>query len=170
MTLKLLGAVCVVIGCGSCGFLMAAQYRANIHMLRDLITVLDYMHCELTYRGTPLPDLCRGAAEQISGRIRKIFHMLAEELDAQIAPNVQRCMASVLARMDPGSPLLYTILLELGTNLGRFDLSGQIRLLESTRALCREHIGKLQEGKEGRLRGYQTLGLCAGAALVILFV
>ena len=63
-----------------------------------------------------------------------------------------------------------TILLELGKNLGNFDMAGQLQGLEYARTLCRENLEKLMHNKESRLRSYQTLGLCAGAAIAILFV
>lgn len=170
MNLKLIGALCVIVGCGSCGFMMASQYLSNIRLLKNLIVVLDYMQCELQYRCTPLPLLCRQAAEQVTGKIHQIFILLADELDAQISPNVQRCMASVLDRLGNVWGALSTILLGLSCNLGKFDMPGQLHALENARSLCRENLEQLQQSKDCRLRSYQTLGLCAGAAIAILFV
>ena len=170
MNFKIVGAVCVVVGCGSCGFIMAAQYLSNIRLLRNLIIALDFMECELQYRCTPLPLLCRLAGEQVTGKIHQIFVLLADELDAQISPDIQRCMASGLDRIGNVGDMLCGILLALSCNLGKFDLTGQLRALENGRNLCREKLEQLQKGKETRLRSYQTLGLCAGAAIAILLV
>ena len=170
MNLKWLGAMCVIVGCGSCGFLMASQYLANLRQFRHLITVLDYMRCELQYRCTPLPQLCRQSSEQVTGKVKQVFSCLADELDAQISPDVQRCMASVLDRQNTLEDSMRSILLGLGSNLGKFDIEGQLRSLEHARALCSEKLSQLCQGKEARVRSYQTLGLCAGAALAILFV
>jgi hypothetical protein len=54
--------------------------------------------------------------------------------------------------------------------MGKFDIDGQINGLEAVRSLCRRMLDELTSGREVRLRNYQTLGLCAGAALVILFI
>ena len=170
MSFKLIGAICVIAGCGSCGFLMASQHLARIRWLQNLITALDYMECELQYRCTPLPQLCRQAGEQNPGKIGQILMLLADDLEAQISPNAGRCMAAVLDRLGNVDSLLQTVLLEFGSNLGRFDLSGQLRGLENTRNICREKVEQLTQNKDGRLRSYQTLGLCAGAAIAILFV
>lgn len=96
--------------------------------------------------------------------------MLADELDAQVSPNVRICMSSALDRLEIRSGNLYGLLEALGRSLGAFDLPGQLRALENTKLQCREILGKMLEGKESRVRSYQTLGLCAGAALVILFI
>jgi stage III sporulation protein AB len=170
MNVKLIGAVCVLVGCGSCGFFMAMQYNKHILMLRNLVTSLEYMECELQYRSTPLPLLCRQTADHVNGRIKEVFLMLADELDAQVSPNVKRCMSSVLDRLGIHSGNLNGVLETLGGSLGAFDLPGQLRALENTKLECREMLGKMLEGKESRVRSYQTLGLCAGAALVILFI
>ena len=168
--MKLMGAICVIVGCGSCGFLMGKQYLSNLHLAKNLITVLDYMQCELQYRGTPLPQLCREAGEQVSGRIRSVFTMLADELDAQVSANVFCCMASVLDRLSNIYEPIARILREFSGSLGKFDMNGQINALDSARLQCRELLLQMQNGKENRIRSYQTLGLCTGAAIAILFV
>lgn len=170
MHMKWIGAVCIVVGCGSCGFLMAWRYLLKIRRLQALINALEYMECELQYRSTPLPLLCREAGQLSQGKIQEVFLLLAEELDAQISPDAQRCMASVLARLGDMEKSLYEILFTLGTSLGRFDMQGQLRGLEHARNSCRTELSLLTENKSSRLRSYQTLGLCAGAAIAILFV
>jgi stage III sporulation protein AB len=61
-------------------------------------------------------------------------------------------------------------LLQLGDSLGRFDLSGQLQGLGSVKKRAEFELEQLRRNQDVRLRSYQTLGLCAGAALVILFV
>lgn len=170
MSFKWIGAICIVAGCGGCGYLMAAQHMAKIRQLQNLIAALDYMRSDLQYRCTPLPQLCRQAGQLNQGKIKQIFILLADELEAQISPNVHRCMATVLDKLGAIDQVLHGILMELGLNLGRFDMNGQLRILEYTQDLCRENLTKLTQNKDSRLRSYQTLGLCAGAALAILFV
>ena len=62
------------------------------------------------------------------------------------------------------------IFLELGQTLGRFDLPGQQNDFSLAMEQCRLLLGEMSKNRTGRLRSYQTLGLCAGAALVILFI
>ena len=58
---------------------------------------------------------------------------------------------------------------QLGTSLGRFDLEGQLQGLDAAKQQCRKDLIELQENAPQRIRNYQTLALCAGAALAILF-
>ena len=149
---------------------MAASQRRQEWVLRQLMNALDYMQCELQYRLTPLPDLCRQTASQMNGCVRSLFLYLAEELEDQIAPDVQHCMNAAIAKSTGMPSAAATVVRTLGRTLGRFDLEGQIRGLENARQDCRREMERLTENRDVRLRSYQTLGICAGAALAILFI
>ena len=170
MTGKLLGAVLIMVGCGYCGFSLTAACKREERILRQLTQVLDYMQCELHFRLTPLPDLCKQAGNQYRNCVGKFFADLSDRLESHQSPDVSGCVtASLAARKDLPYKVVQTLEL-LGTSLGRFDVEGQIRGLESVRGHCKVELDRIAINREARLRGYQTLGLCTGAALVILFV
>lgn len=170
MTLKIIGALMIVLSCGSLGFQMAAAQRREEKMLESLCGLLDYMRCELQYRMTPLPTLCAMAAEQTSGHLRSLFLVLAQELENQISPDAQSCMHAALTKSKGLPQQVVVSLQELGKTLGQFDIDGQLSGLDASRKVCQLRLQSLRQNKDNRLRGYQTLGLCAGAALVILFI
>lgn len=170
MAYKWIGAVFVMGSCGGFGFLLALHHRQEEAGLRQLIAALDFMECELQYRLTPLPELCRQAAGQVTGPLVSFFQKLGEELDYQVSPDVDSCMGTALAQCGALPEQTRESLTQLGKTLGRFDLSGQIQGLEAVRAECRRKLEALSHHRENRLRSYQTLGLCAGAALAILFI
>lgn len=170
MSIRIVGAVLVVMGTGGFGFLIAASYRREEKLLRQLLNALDYMQCELQYHLTPLPDLCRQVAASTAGVIRLVFANLAAKLEDQITPDVEKCMVGVLTGLRDMPKLTRESLDLLGRSLGRFDLDGQLRGLESVRQVCRHGLDTLEQNAAIRNRSYQTLGLCAGAALAILFI
>ena len=170
MTLKLLGAVLVVVGCGAVSFGMAANFRREEKALRQLLGILDYMECELQYRLTPLPALCRLAAKEFGGIFSSVFLEFALEMESQISPDLTICMSAAMEKCKSIPQISKEMLTTLSKNIGRFHLEGQLKGLDSVRAECRRRLGEMTENKETRLRSYQTLGLCAGAALVILFI
>ena len=170
MSIKFVGALCIVIACSGCGMMMKASHLRMIRRVQNLISSLEYMECELQYRCTPLPQLCRQAGERSHGKIQQVFLSLADELEAQISPNVGRCMAAVLDRSSSLEIDLKEILIDLGNDLGKFNLLGQIQGFNSSRKKCESVLKRLMQNQDSRLRSYQTLGLCAGAAIVILFV
>lgn len=170
MISKTMGAALIILSCGAFGYSISASHRKSEASLRQLISVLDYLQCELQYRLTPLPDLCLSAGREQKGSIGQFFQKLAQELENQISPDVSSCVRAALATTDKLPAVTVEALDILGASLGRFDMDGQLLGLEQVRQFCREKVDKLAENRDVRLRSYQTLGLCAGAALAILFV
>lgn len=170
MIIKMLGAILVTLGCGGFGIMIVSAHRRETAALKNLLSVLDTLECELKYRYASLPELCRTAAESGRGVIKDAFLALALELDKQISPDAEKCMRVVLNNMSQIPPKTADALLLFGQSLGRFDLEGQLKGLESVRAECKRILEIHTYDQDKRLRCYQTLGICAGAALAILFV
>lgn len=160
----------IMVICGGFGFSVVSEYKREERALQQMIGALDYMQCELQYRLTPLPDLCRQASRQTGGCVQALFSRLAAELEDQISPDAAHCMSAALAASGDMPKRCAQAAQNLGKTLGRFDVEGQIRGMEAVRQDCRRSLSELASGREARLRSYQTLGLCAGAALVILFI
>lgn len=170
MGLKAIGIILIIAGCGGFGFKLAYMHIKEERSLRQLIRILDYMQCELQYRMTPLPDLCRQAAAEAEGTIRQVFCLLAARLEDQISPDVEQCMVCALSGVKDMPQLTLNAMQLLGKSLGRFDLDGQQKGLEAVRQECRSRLNELMKNRDVRLHNYQTLGLCAGAALAILLI
>jgi stage III sporulation protein AB len=170
MSLKLIGALFVILGCGGVGFSYAAAHRREEQNLRHLASALDFIECELQYRLTPLPELCRMAAQENHGCIKDVLMTLGEELENHSSPDVLSCMNVVYASVKDIPKRTRNALDVMAQSLGRFDLEGQLKGLSLVRSTCRRYLEELSANRDVRLRSYQTLGLCAGAALAILLV
>lgn len=170
MNIKWIGAALIICSCGLVGFKISAAYRLEEQNLRQLMSALDYMTCELRYHKSALPDLCQQIGKERSGCIGRLFSNLEKELNAQLSPDVQSCLAIAAAATGYLSARVEEAICIMGASLGRFDLEGQLMGLEAVRTYCREQLDGMSKDRDVRLRSYQTLGLCAGAALAILFV
>jgi len=124
----------------------------------------------MSYRLTPLPELCRCAAVHSSGNLRKFWEQTAAEMESQIAPDVASCMEMASNKVNPLPKYTAQAMDMLARSLGCFDLSGQQKAIQSVRQFCESELKDLEANKPQRIRNYQTLGLCAGAALAILFI
>ncbi len=168
--IKLWGAILIIAGCSGVGLAMCQNHRYLEKSLDYMARSLDWMALELNYRMSPLSELCRGAADIGQGGVKSVFQQLAIELDRQVIPDASACMTAALEKV-PKLPLLVTEHFKnLGTTLGQFDLQGQIAGLEATAMLCRRDLEEVSRNRQLRLRNYQTLGICAGIGLVILFL
>lgn len=169
MSIKWLGAILIIAGCGGCGFSMAAGARREEHLLSQLDRVLSFMESELQYRLTPLPELCAMASKETDTSLGDIFIRFSRELSMQNAADAASCMSAALRCHENLSGRMRKHMRHLGRSLGRFDLPGQLQGLQAIRRACETDLGILRKNRDVRLRSYQTLGLCAGMALVILF-
>ncbi len=170
MEYKWIGAILIIAGCGGAGCSIAAGVRQEETYLRQLLEIIQLMENELQYRLTPLPEICALAAKESKGIVRQVFRLLTEELNRQILPDPGSCMSASIGNCGPMPISLRRVLLHLGHTLGRYDLEGQLRGLHSVQAKCAEELERHRAKRGIQLRSYQTLGLCAGAALAILFL
>lgn len=168
--IKYFGAILIILSCGALGFLAVNAHKKEERELQQLYKGLEYMLCELQYRLTPLPELCRSTAEVCSGKVSAILEALGQELMAQIAPDASACMYAAVSKYPNLPSKLQKCFLELGSSLGRFDLPGQVNGLEAVKKCVALELSNLQQNQEVRLRSYQTMGLCAGSALALLLL
>lgn len=167
--IRILGSALLMAGCGGFGFSLAAAHRREIRMLRRLIQALQEMEWELKYRMTELPDLCCIAGDAASGPLREVFRELAGKLRRREVTDISGCLNGIISQQELPRRVRRN-LKQLGTSLGRYDLEGQLQGLEAVRQQCRQDLKELEENGKERLHSYQTLALCAGAALAILFI
>ena len=169
MTLRIIGAILILAGCGGYGFYLAFRHKREVAGLLELESILNRMICELEYKLTPLPQLCRLSATH-SKILGKVFTAFADRLEMCTVSDVGACMEDTLQRHSTIPPVTALLMKDLGYHLGEFALNGQISQLHSMVQMCQRHCKGLESGQEARLRSYRTLGICAGAALVILFL
>ena len=164
------GAILIILGCGSIGFLASATHKCEEKTLRQFISALDYMECEVQYDLTPLPELCRRTAQKINGPLRCTFQNLASELDSQISPDVESCVIAAIHKTKHLPRLSRQAVKLLGISLGSFDLDGQLASLRTVRNETKHLLEIHTSNQDARLRSYQALGLCTGAAIAILLI
>lgn len=167
MSVKISGALLIVVCCGGIGILLANTHRQEVRLLRLLLHLLELMRSEISYRLTPVPVLCRVCAESLSDPLQGILITVAEKLDSQSCCDVAGAFRQTLEQEDL-PPVTAGMLLSLGQTLGRFDLQGQLNGLCACTQECTYKLKELEYNQRQRLRSYRTLGFCAGAALVIL--
>ena len=170
MIVRWIGAAMIVMGCGGVGFSMAAQYGKELKMMRQLEDMLTFMTCELEYKMTPLPQLLKNGAASMNGSLKGVILAFAEELEENTWVNAPACLAKVLKGATALPGRVNNVLREMSACLGVFDLPGQISTLQALKDRCHREVSFMEENRAQQTRSYQTLGLCAGAALAVLFV
>ena len=170
MDYKWIGAILIMVSCSGCGFTIAAGKRKEEGLLLQLSGILQYMEADLQYRLTPLPELCRMVAGESKGLLQSLFLNLYRELTWQKLPDAGSCMYAALRRTGEIPPRVRRLFVQLGHTLGRFDLPGQLQGIQAVQKHCEESLEAIRKNRDEQLRSYQTLGVCTGAALAIIFI
>lgn len=170
MGYKWIGAILIIGSCSGCGFSIAAGKRKEEDLLCRLMDILRFVEQELQFRLTPLPELCHLAAGETKGLFHHVFMNLYEELTCQKMPDAGSCMYAAIRRSGEIPARVRRLLIQLGNGLGKFDLQGQLVEIQAVQKRCEESLNLIRKNREERLRSYQTLGVCAGAALAIILI
>ena len=167
---KILGALLILTGCGGFGMMICLSYKREEEMLYQMIHAMDFIQCELQFRMTPLPELCAQAGSGYKGKISQFWMELSDQLSRQTLPDVSGCIEAAKKSVGTFPPRVDKAMEILTLSLGQFDAQGQLQALEAARSHCRRELESMGINRDTRLRSYQTLGICAGVALVILLV
>ena len=170
MTIRILGAVLILVGCSTFGFLLSATSKRETATLKSFIESMDIMECELRYRRPPLPQLCGYLAASQSGIIQTYFSYLQSELLQQIQPSASACADLALNRMSQMPKHTKVIIQQFAKFLGEFDIDGQLTGIQAVRNEAVLQLKQLSRDQDLRIKNYRTLGVCAGAAIIILFI
>ena len=170
MTVRILGAILILLGCGSVGFLLAATCKQETTALKNFIESMHIMESELRYRKTPLPYLCHYIAASQSGIVKTYFLYLENELQQQKQPDASTCAALALNKIPQMPNALKEMILQFARSLGEFDIEGQLLGIQAVRTDAAMRLKHMSKDQEQRMKNYRTFGVCAGAAIIILFI
>ena len=168
--LRFLGAAFVVLSSAWVGFASARRLRRAGRELDELRAALEQMESELRCAAPTYAALCQRLAERSTGAVSGFFSALATDA---AAPDFEPVGATRRAVERSGlclPPASFLSLEQLLDGFGRFDLAGQLRQLGLAREALTHQAGRLREQTEAKCRSYEILGLCAGAAVLILVV
>ena len=169
--LRLLGAVLLITGPATAGFLAAGRLARRPRILRELMRALEQMEREIAFRLTPLPQLFEYLAQTYHGPVGKLFSCCAEGLSSLGTTPVAQIWRDALkqAELDLDGRSLRA-LEELGEVLGQYDEQGLRMALERAGAelAAAAEQAELERDRKGRMD--QVLGLTAGAFLAILLI
>ena len=167
---KVIGALLVLSAAGGFGISRAVGFYRQVRLLQDFCSVLEILKCELNYTMTPLPTLCRVTAKRTSGAAAAFLVSYAMAVEQGI-PRSRAASAAMDGTKGLKLPSdAEMALLELFGTLGRYDLDGENRLLAATSQRLKSASDRFEAEKRPLAKGYALLGLCAGVALVILFI
>ena len=94
----------------------------------------------------------------------------SESLENQVAPDPVACMEHAIAGGSVPCTEFTQCLRELSSALGCYDLTGQLRQLESLQSKWSKILEQMECDLSVRVRYFRVFGICTGCALAILLV
>lgn len=160
----------ILCGCGVFGIMSASSYRKEIRTLRSFIDMLHAIECELQYKANKLQNVFEDLADSAISPMSDFCRRLAAEFDSQVQPCVPDCVYAALAKCRNIPKSTESYIIKLGLTLGRFDLNGQLLELCALKKETELTLSKLSAQQDTKAQNMKTLAICAGAAIVILFI
>ena len=150
MTVRLLGAACVLVGAAGAGFLRAAHWAGEAALLVSFCQALARMAGELT------------------GPARTIFLEVAQGLEAGARPAEELWDAALGRHGCPAAAR--QIWHDLALTFGRYDPARQADAIDAALAQMQPLAQQAASVRAERGRQCRVFGICGGAALAILLL
>lgn len=168
---KLFGAILLIVGAAAVGFSAAAQLTRRVRSLQAMLGALALMERELSFRLTPMPELLEQLAIHAAPPAADFFARCRKGLERLGEQSLGELWREALEAypMDLGADEIQAIG-ELGDVLGRYDGEGQQAALARTRLRLEHDLERAEADSLRQGRVYGTLGLTAGAFLVIILL
>lgn len=166
--MKLLGVVFILISSWSVGCRFSMTMRSRCDCAKEAIDALQVLRNELSFLGSPLPEAFRAVASSVKGQWGQVFLDMSArmEKDRWLTPATAAQKALVSVTDEP----IGRIMQDLAGKLGSYDLEAQLHGIDRAVHEVNALLSGLVEEKRLRSRTYQTLSICAGAAIAILLI
>lgn len=166
-----IGAACMAAGPILLGLGAVRTLNHRVNELQQLVIGIEIMERELRHRLAPLPELFHRAAEQTEGRASRFFALCehgATHLNGRSFQSVwSEAEEEAQLRLDDTD---FLHLEPLGAVLGRYDSESQRQALAATKARLERQYEEAREQSKRLGKVYGTLGVTAGAFLIILLL
>ena len=170
--LKTIGMILILMASGTVGFGMARTVRRQQVQTVVLIDALLRLRHELQYRLTPLPDAFAVLGEMPNREVAAFFSAMSARLQSGRTCTVgyacRRAMAQTGGlQLTAGTR---SALLALFDALGRYDLEGNLQMLELALDRLRAEARTIKSGSRARCKTYISLAVCTGLAIAVILV
>lgn len=153
------------------GYTYSNRLQKRAKLIREIIYALQILESEIIYGLTPLQVAFDKISKQIPVPASLLFKETAELI--QVHSDIRIALENALAKLEktlPMEPEEKSLILQLGTSLGKYDAgSQQLHIRNALTNLERIHLDAVEAfAKYGKMARY--LGMLSGLLIVILFL
>ena len=159
--IKIIGAICVMTGCGGAGLAMGVSWKRRYVQLGQMQRSLRMLHGEIRYTGAELPE----AIDQIALRQEKPFSDFYHGLSEQMRRMDGQSLKTLWQTKEDKQ-----IFLESGSQLGYLDRQMQLSSLEACMAQIEDNQNMIRKNMKEKQKLSVALGLLSGFFIIILLI
>lgn len=171
--MKAIGSLLLFSACAGLGFYQSRRYQGRIRELTELLHIMGFLKGEISFAVSTLPE----AMERISGKTREPFSGLLMLLSGRMREYSGEKFAGMLAeaiRQTGEKTCLekedWETFYQAASQLGYLDKEMQIHILEQYLKEQEQKIGELNRRLPEKMKLFRSLGILAGAFLVIMLL
>ncbi len=169
--LKLFGAVLLLIATSGIGFVMAQRLVARPKQIRRLIGALSILETEIQYGVVNLVTACQTIGKRQLESISELFQQMANRLTSMDGAATYDCLRLAVEDWWPTTAMKESekeVFLQFCKTLGTSDRQNQLTHLVLAKQNLSIEEEKAREEQSQYEKMVRTLGLLAGALLIIL--
>ena len=173
MYLKLIGSLLVLVSSTAIGFLKADELKIRVKRLQGLKQMMNLLQGELRFRRSELSEAFLNVSDRVEEPFQGFLKTVAEELKGyqpQSFESLWNCAVGKLLLTEGFLKKDIQLLEILGNGLGYLDLAMQTEILNQAQIRTEEEILEAKKQQESKGKLYQTMGITAGAFLMLLIV
>lgn len=171
--LKIIGSILILTTCSYIGFFFGKQYNARFEQIRKLRSSLKLLETEISYSMNPLPEALSKVGSRTTGPVRTLYEHTSELLFKNLGLSMDEVWKIGLSKMAQDSSLKkeeLDVLEDFGGGLGGSDRVEQLKNLHMVQEQLRVIESNAENDRNKYERMYKTLGVLAGAALVLILI
>ena len=168
LVIKIMLLFFIFIGTSLIGIMISNKYKNRTKELYEIKKTLNFFKSKIEYTYEPLKDIFLEISNNSIENIRNIFLTTATKMDQLSAEDAWKYAVEIsknnLNKKD------ISIIKDFGTALGQTDIQGQLNKTKLTLEFLDKQIEEAEDEEEKNTKLYKTLGVVAGAGLVIILI
>lgn len=169
--MKILGAVCVIVGTSGLGIWMASQWKVHLQAVEQLRRMIFMLKGEIIYANAPLEEAFYHVGHKNEGTLGEFFTAVSRRIEMQQGEAFYVMWKEEIGKLSGGCGLSEKDRQELagfGEHLGYLDCEMQERTILLYLEQLDLAIDYLREHQREKSHLYTSLGIMAGLFLVII--
>ena len=165
--------VCIFIICSYIGFVIGENYKKRSVNLKEFQKAILLMNNDVIYTNIPLMEALYDVSEKVSGELSQMFREIASTLEKGEANSVFDIFNNIYGKYENDLSFKkedYGIVSDFFRTLGETGVFGQEKIFKLTSEQVKLNYQEALKEAKVNIKMYRTLGVCAGALIVIFFI